>query len=211
MTTLKTRLRPYEIVLGLAMASLIIIPMAGYALGPLPLIHLLSVVTMPMACLMGGITLFWRQEDALLHRFNGLLMAGAAWGLASTLMYDVYRPLVKIIFGYAFDPYRVMPIFGHILTGLPTNHYLALITGWAYHLWIGILMGMIFGLVRPKGGALAGLIFVLIVQTIRLAAYPSILQASLEDPEFLANGVFGFGLWGVVLGIGLKKGGWRDA
>ena len=133
------------------------------------------------------------------------------WGLVATLVYDLYRLLIKLLLALPFDPYRVQPVFGHIITGLPASHSLALFLGWGYHLWMGILLGMMFALVRPRGGALAGLVFVMMIQVVRLAAYPSVLQASWEDQEFVANGIIGMGLWGVVLGTGLRTWRWRDA
>jgi FtsH-binding integral membrane protein len=184
---------------------------AGYAWGVMPLAYTVSVGAMPLGLLLAGVILWRRGLKHHLHRYGGLLRLGALWGLVATLAYDLYRPAVKLIFNLPFDPFRVQPIFGHILTGLSPSHPLALILGWGYHLWMGLLLGMIFALLRPRGGALAGLGFIMAIQVLRLAAYPSVLQASWEDPEFLANGVMGMGLWGLVLGAGLRRWGWRYA
>jgi len=172
---------------------------------------MVSVGAMPLGLLLAGVILWRRGLHQNLHRACGTLLMGVFWGLVATFAYDLYRLLVKLILALPFDPYRVQPIFGHIITGLPTSHPLALFLGWGYHLWMGILLGMLFTLMRPRGGALGGLVFITIIQVLRLAAYPSVLQASWEDPEFLANGVIGMGLWGVVVGTGLRYRGWRDA
>jgi hypothetical protein len=196
---------------GAVLAALVLAAAAGCAWGVMPLAYTLSVAAMPLGLLLAGVILWQRGLAQYLHRSCAVLFMGALWGLLATLLYDLYRPVVKLIMDLPFDPYRVQPIFGHIITGLSASHPLALALGWAYHLWMGILLGMMFALIRPRGGLLAGLGFVALIQALRLFAYPSVLQASWEDPEFLANGVIGMALWGAVLGAGLRHWGRRHA
>ncbi|MDD3579700.1 MAG: hypothetical protein PHW74_01620 [Desulfobacca sp.] len=204
-------LRVYERTFGAVLGLLTLAAAAGYAWGVIPLAYMVSVGAMPLGLLLAGFILWGRGLYQKLHYCCGVLLMGALWGLLATLAYDLYRPLVKHILSLPFDPYRVQPVFGHIITGLPASDPLALFLGWGYHLWMGILLGMMFAILRPRGGVLAGLLFIAAIQVVRLAAYPSVLQASWEDPEFLANGVIGMGLFGVVLGAGMRRWGWRDA
>lgn len=178
--------------------------------GTMPLNYALALGAMPAAVLLGVGFLQWRaardaQTAAFKSRFWNTLATGLVWGLAASLAYDLYKPLVKLVLGLQFDPYRAMPHFGHAMTGLPPSATGSLLAGWFYHYWIGMMLGMIFALLRPRGGALWAVLFVLVLQTVRLAVYPNVLRLSLEDPEFIANGIVGLALWGCVLGYGVKR------
>lgn len=189
--------------------------MAGAALimgtlGPMPVNYALALGAMPGAVLLAAGILRWRERGdpettGRARRFWGSLVSGLFWGLAASLVYDLYKPLVKLVLGLQFDPYRAMPHFGHAMTGLPPSSTGSLLAGWVYHFWIGMMLGMIFALLRPRGGILAAVVFVLLLQAVRLAVYPNVLRLSLEDPEFIANGVVGLALWGCVLGYGIKR------
>ena len=68
---------------------------------------------------------------------------------------------------------------------------------------------MMFALLRPRGGAVLGLVWALLLQGLMMVVYPSFLQARLEDPGFLWSGIVGHAFWGVVLGLGLRRWGPR--
>ncbi len=192
--------------LGALFAGLAAASAAGWAFLPAPAEYLLSVAAFPLGALAGGGLLRWRRGAEAVDLFSRRLGRGCVWGLAATLVYDAYRPLVKLALDMSYDPYRAQPVFGGILTGLPEASAAAQIVGWGYHLWIGCLIGMIFSLVWPRGGVVAGVAFTLGLQVARWLVYPEVFVAGLQDEEFLANAVFGYGLWGVVLGAGVK---WR--
>lgn len=200
-----TALERREQVFLLALFFLAAAALLGYCFGPVPLSYMITFATMPVACLATVLTLWRRGQLQPLHRFLGRLLRGALCGLAATLCYDVYRPVIKSLLGFQFVAFRVMPIFGNIITGLPSTAAGSLIVGWIYHLWIGVLLGMMLSLLRPRGGAFVGLLWATVIQTVRLAAYPIVLQASLQDPEFLATGVIGYALWGLLLGAALRR------
>ncbi len=176
---------------------------AAATLGPAPTIYALALAAFPLGVLAAGALLRRRGARASCEAWAARLLAGAAAGVTATLAYDGYRVGVRDILGIAFDPFRVQPVFGQILTGLPTTHPLTLVAGWGFHLWLGVLVGMVFAAVRPRGGALAGALFAVVLQLGRWAMYPNVFKAGLSDHEFLANGVFGQLFWGVVLGLAL--------
>jgi hypothetical protein len=160
---------------------------------------------LPTAALLAGLALLRRGRYRQLRRLADLLLRGGAWGLAATLLYDAVRPAIRLVFGYAYDPYRAMPIFGQLITG-QTDTPLALAAGWIYHFWNGISFGMIFALLRPRGGALAGLAWGVGLQVLMMITYPTLLRIRLEDPGFLVSGLVGHGVWGLALGAGLRRG-----
>lgn len=176
-----------------------------HTFGPVPLSFTVPFIVFPSSCLLVGAILIRRQLPERLHAFSSGLMRGAVWGLVATLFYDAVRPLITHALGLTFNPYRAMPIFGQLITGLSANDPLTLAAGWTYHFWNGITFGMMFALVRPRGGVIAGLIWAETLQALMMITYPSFLQARLDDPGFLATGLIGHGIWGIVLGTALKK------
>ncbi|WP_027185342.1 hypothetical protein [Desulfovibrio inopinatus] len=184
--------------------------------GPMPADYALTLGVMPGAVLLAATILHFRdsRDDVIImtkRRFWVSLVSGLVWGLTASLVYDLYKPLVILILGLQFDPYRAMPHFGHAMTGLPPSSYGSLLAGWFYHYWIGMMLGMIFALMRPQGGIPWAILFVLVLQAVRLAVYPNVLRLSLEDPEFIANGIVGLALWGGILGFGIKRWGTSHA
>ena len=199
------RLTPREVVFGVLLAAASGLAILAHTVGPVPLSFAAPFVVLPTASVLVGILLMRRRLYPRLHVFAGNLMAGAKWGFVATLFYDAIRALLKLAFGFSFNPYRAMPIFGNLITGLPAEHGLAVATGWLYHFWNGVSFGMMFALVRPVGGPLAGFVWAMVLQGLMMAVYPAFLQARLSDVGFLATGLVGHGMWGVVLGGGVRK------
>lgn len=198
------RLLPHEAAFGVLLAGTSGAAILAYAFGPVPMSFTAPFVVLPTMALLLGLILLRRRLYRRLHLFADCLVLGGKWGLLATLAYDAVRPLLRLTFGFTFDPYRAMPMFGHFITGLPPTAPLALAIGWVYHFWNGISFGMMFGLLRPRGGPIAGLIWAMILQGFMIAAYPGILEAQPGDPGFLTMGLVGHGLWGLVLGAGLR-------
>lgn len=144
-----------------------------------------------------------RQDRARV--FADRLIAGAIFGLIATLAYDAVRPLLVEAFQLDFNPYRAHPIFGSLITGRPKSDGLAQAVGWAYHFWNGVSFGMMFALVRPRGGPVAGLIWAETLQMFMMALYPQFLAIRLDTPGFLLTGLIGHGLYGLVLGATLAR------
>jgi hypothetical protein len=162
-------------------------------------------VALPAAAALVTIVLLRRRLHARLHLFVQCLMRGAAWGFVATLCYDVVRPLVTTLFHFGFDPYLAIGVFGHYITGLPTGDPRALAAGWIYHFWNGTSFGMIFALVRPRGGPVAGLIWGVGLQLLMMITYPQIFAIRLSTPGFVPTGLIGHAVWGLVLGAGLRS------
>lgn len=182
-----------------------------HAFGPVPLSFTAPFVVLPASLLLVGAILIRRRQFERVDALRTRLVRGAGWGLIATLAYDVVRPLIKVLVGYAYDPYRAMPIFGSLITGLPGTDPLAIAAGWLYHFWNGITFGVIFALVRPRGGVPAGIAWAMALQVLMMLAYPTLLKARLDDPGFLMLGLVGHTVWGIVLGAGLRRMAGRDA
>jgi len=192
-------------VMSVLMFAALIAAALGLASGRTPSEYLISIGALPLGAGIAATILSGRGRGDLISAWAVRLFAGAAAGLAATLTYDGYRVGVRDVLGIAFDPFRVQPVFGQILTGLPTTHPIALTAGWSYHIWTGLILGMIFAALRPRGslisGAAYGAGFAVIVQLGRWLMYPDVLMAGTSDKEFFANGVVGQLVWGAVLGL----------
>ncbi|MFN8532893.1 MAG: hypothetical protein U0556_05050 [Dehalococcoidia bacterium] len=166
-------------------------------------------VVFPTAPILCGVLLVRSRLYGRLQILADRIWAGALGGLIATLVYDAVRPPLVTAFGLTFNPYRAMPFFGSLMTGLETTEPLAIGLGWAYHFWNGISFGMMFALLRPQGGVIAGIVWALFLQGMMMLVYPSFLQVRLSDPGFLLSGIVGHGFWGAVLGYGIKRWGPR--
>ena len=194
-----------EVVLGVGMAATGGAAVLAHTFGPVPLSFAVPFVVLPSASILVGAMLTRQRRFARLHRFSELVTRGAVVGLGATLLYDAIRPLLVAALGLAFDPYRAIPIFGTLITGLPATDPLTLAAGWIYHYWNGISFGMMFALLRPAGGIGWGVAWALALQLLMMLAYPTLLKARLDDPGFLASGLIGHSLWGIVVGAGIRE------
>ncbi len=190
-----------EALLGLALACTSGAGLIAATFLAIPLSFTAPFIVLPTAAVLAGIGLAGRGEHARLHAFARLILVGALAGLLGTLVYDVSRPLLRALFGFTFDPFRAIHIFGQLITGRPAGDVWSDAAGWTYHVWNGVSFGMMFALIRPKGGWLYGLVWAEFLQALMMAVYPAFLKARLDDPGFLTLGLVGHGLYGIVLGI----------
>ena len=193
-----------QIIIGLLLASTSGVAITLWGLEKIPMSFTVSFVVLPSIILLVSFILYY-ENDERFHRFINLIIQGGKWGLIATLFYDAIRPLLKLIFRFDFNPYRAMPIFGELITGLPQNNHWAILAGWTYHFWNGISFGMMFALLFPKGGILKGFLWSMLLQGLMMWVYPHFLAVRLADPGFLMTGLVGHGLWGMVLGYGIKR------
>jgi len=193
-----------QIIVGLLLTSTSGIAITLWGLGKIPMSFTVSFVVLPSVIVLVAIYLFYKEKPRF-EFFNNMIIQGGKWGLIATLFYDAIRPLLKLIFRFDFNPYRAMPIFGGLITGLEETAPLSIFAGWTYHFWNGISFGMMFALLAPKGGKLKGYIWSMILQGLMMWVYPKFLAVRLEDPGFLMTGLVGHGLWGIVLGYGIKR------
>jgi hypothetical protein len=162
-------------------------------------------LVMPTVFFFLFVILYRRRLHSRFHVVAHLILVGAIGGFAGTIVYDISRPIVKLILGFSFNPFGAMPLFGSLMTGKPPESVVAIIAGWIYHFWNGISFGMMFALIRPVGGKISGLLWGLGLQTLMFITYPHLLKVRLDDPGFVAMGLIGHALWGLVLGYCVKK------
>lgn len=211
MSEVRSRTQPVE-TLGLREVWVFVI-MAGasgaavmaHAFFPVQMRYSVPFLVLPMGVVL-LMTLRHRASDlAGVRLISGRVMAGARWGLVATVVYDIVRPPLGLLFSDAFLPYRAMPVFGDLITGRGTDDLLAQSVGWVYHFWNGVGFGIMFALVAPRAGRWWGMGWGLLLQFLMMATYPSLLGARLDDAGFLVTGIIGHALWGYTLGRGLES------
>lgn len=202
----RSRAEPRDIVVLVALAGASGAGVVAHAFGWMSLRYSSLFVVVPSLIVLVSIVFLRRGHADRVRILGDRVLYGAMWGLIATLVYDVVRPLIVAVAGFHFNPYKAMPIFGSLITGRPRDDALAIAVGWMYHFWNGIGFGVMFALVRPHGGWLAGLIWGIGLQLFMMAVYPEFLDARLDDLGFMVTGMLGHALWGVTLGWGLS---WR--
>ncbi len=196
-----------DVALAIALASTSGAAILAQTFTATPMVLTVPFLVMPSSILLAAIILLRRRLYQRFRTVANLVRLGAGIGLMATLAYDVIRPLVQHVFGFKYAPFGAMPIFGHLITGLPSTSVIAITSGWIYHFWNGASFGMMFALLLPKGGWLVGLLWGLGLECLMLVTYPHLLRVRLDDPGFLATSLIGHSLWGVILGFSVSK--WR--
>lgn len=163
------------------------------------------LIVIPSTLLIGGLIFASLRKYPELDRFAARVLSGIVCGLLATVAYDLVRPVIVAVFQFHTNPYKAMPLFGSRITGRPTDDGFAVAVGWLYHFWNGISFGVMFALVRPRGGAIAGLIWGVGLQIFTILVYPSFLDARLDNVGFMVTGLLGHAVWGLVLGASLKR------
>lgn len=193
------------IVLGVILAGLSGAALMAETFGPVPMRVSVPLVVLPGTLLLTGMVFASTRRFRELERFADRAIDGAKWGLAATVAYDIIRPLLMVIFRYHFNPYRAMPVFGSLITEQPKTAAVAITIGWIYHFWNGLSFGVMFALIRPRGGPVAGWIWAMALQGFMMWAYPTLLKLRLDNPGFLMAGLVGHSVWGVTLGASLRR------
>ena len=200
MSTLTIR----EAILAIALASTSGAAILAHTFAALPMAFTVPFIVIPSVFLLLGAMLAGRGRIAQLHLLAALLTVGTAAGTVATVAYDLIRLVLRWALGFSFNPFGAIPIFGQLMTGLSPAHPIALAAGIGYHFWNGISFGMMFALVKPRGGALPGVVWGLGLAALMLVTYTYLLHINPEDPGFLTADFVGHGVWGVVLGVAVR-------
>jgi uncharacterized membrane protein (DUF485 family) len=204
-STGQSALTTLETTVAVVLASTSGAAVLAHTFGPLPMSLTVPFIVMPSVAILGSTILLARGMTARFHRTASLLMLGMWTGFLATVAYDVSRLALRAIFDFRFNPFGAIPIFGELMTGLARPHPFVQIAGWSYHFWNGISFGMMFAVLRPKGGVIAGIVWGLGLAILMLVTYPHLLNVSPDDPGFLAADLIGHTTWGLVLGWGVRK------
>ena len=200
------RLGALEIAAGVGLAATSGSALLAHTFAAIPLSFTVTFVSLPATLLLGAVVLLRWRLHARLRFLASCVARGAGWGLVGTLGYDVVRPLIVWAFGFPFTPFAAIPAFGHFMTGRPVDDPIALTAGWAYHFWNGVSFGVMLAIAWPRAGWLPGVLWGCGLQVLMNLTYPQMLGLRLNTPGFLFTGFVGHGVWGLVLGHGLRHG-----
>jgi len=177
----------------------------AHTFAQLPMLFTVPFVVLPSCILIGFAILLKQKLWVRLRLMASILAVGGCAGALATVVYDIVRPMLRAMFGFAFNPFGAIPVFGHLMTGLDPSQPLALAAGWTYHFWNGISFGMLFALIRPRGGIVGGTIWGLGLAVLMLLTYPTLLHVDAHNPGFLWTDFVGHAVWGITLGFVIQK------
>ena len=184
--------------LAFAGASVSLVALLLHAAGWLPLYFAVDLLGAPSLMLLAVLGVFANRvrEEIFFSR----LATGAWAGLAATGAYDLIRLAIRESGLIHFDPFLSHPIFGRLITNAPETTTMAIVVGWAYHLWNGLGLGLMYVLVAGPAPWYFALAWALVLEIAWLATLPSVLHLSVSA-AFVTVGFVGHGAYGVVLGL----------
>jgi hypothetical protein len=199
------RLSPRETLLGFGLAGTSGAALLAYAFAGLPMTFTVTFVVVPATLALFGAMFLRERLYPGLHELADRALRGGFWGLIGTFAYDLVRPLIVGAFRFPFSPFAAIPAYGAFMTGQPVEHPASIAAGWLYHFWNGISFGMLFAVVRPRGGPLLGCLWGFGLQLLLTAMYTQLqLAVRWSTPGFMFTGFVGHAFWGAMLGAGLK-------
>lgn len=203
-------LRPVEIVLGLFLLSLSGAGVLVHTFGPVPMDLTAPFVVLPAGWLVAAAILLRRRLPEKFHAFTTTLTRGLVWGLLATFGYDAIRPPLVNIAQFDYDPFKAIRIFGELITGGTRGEFWTEFAGWSYHFWNGMSFAMMYALIFPRGGWFTALLWGETLQMMLMYTYHDLIGLKPFDSGVLVTGLVGHGMWGLILGIGLRYSWDRD-
>jgi hypothetical protein len=181
----------------------LLLPFAG---GVGLVMHILVDVSLPLAiavlAVLGATGWWWlrrRMAPAASRLLHQQALAGLRIGVLATVAYDIVRYGIVAAFSLSFEPFHVMPIFGHLLIGTNAPESLAWIVGFAYHLSNGIGFAIAYVLLFRRPHPVTGMLWGLGLELAMATLYPAWLRITAMQ-EFLTVSMIGHVTYGFVLG-----------
>lgn len=163
-------------------------------------------ISLPIAIL--AIFLLWLitaafalQRNLVISRVHiiSMLIRMIIIAALSTVGYDLTRFAVASVAEASFQPFHVIPIFGHLLTNADITSPFAWAAGWAYHLGNGIAFGIAYLILFPSPGVRTGIAWALGLEAAMASIYPLWLPINSFE-EFLTISMIGHLVYGLMLG-----------
>jgi hypothetical protein len=189
-------------VVGFLCASASLVSLVLHAAGFLPLSLLLNVLGAPALVLLLITGARARRIDA--HVFLNRLVAGVGAGIAATAVYDVAR-LAMVRSGlFDYNPFISHGIFGHLITGRPTDDPVALAAGWAYHLWNGVGIAVMYTLIAGRAHAKYAVGWAMAMEAAWLVTVPSVINVK-PHVQLVVVSIIGHLAYGAALGWAARR------
>lgn len=201
-------MNPSELVGRRWRLPLLLLPFAG---GAGLVMHILVDFSLPLAVAtlvtIGALLWLWFSRSmpaAVRQRVRRHVQMGLGIGLLATAAYDAVRYGVVALWSFSFEPFHVIPIFGHLFVGAAAPEALAWVAGLAYHVGNGTGFGVAYVLLFRRPGALTGVVWGLGLELAMALLYPSWLRLTALG-EFLTASMIGHVTYGCVLGLAARR------
>lgn len=161
-----------------------------------------SFLALPAMVAIVGITVWARRsrQDLLYNRLT-VGTVGAVYGLIG---YDLSRWLAQTLLPLHFDAFAAFPLFGHLMTGRPTDDGVAIAAGWAYHVTNGWTFGIIYALLAGPARWWWGLVWGATLEAAMMIVYPSLIHPK-SISSFVIVSVIGHAVFGALVGITAER------
>ena len=203
-------LKTVEVLLGMLLMALSGIGVLVHTFGPVPMDLSAPFIVLPVGWLVAAAIMLRRRLPERFHAFTTTLLRGMVWGLLATFGYDAIRPPLVNIAGFDYDPFKAVHIFGELITGGTRGDFWPEFSGWSYHFWNGMAFAMMYAILFPRGGWLTALVWGEILQMMLMYTYQDLIGLKPFDTGVLVTGLVGHGMWGLILGIGMRYSWDRD-
>jgi hypothetical protein len=203
-------LTPIEVLLAIFLVSLSGVGVLVHTFGPVPMDLTAPFVVLPAGWLLAGAIMLRRRLPERFHTFTKMLPRGMVWGLLATFGYDAIRPPLVSIAQFDYDPFKAIYIFGELITGGVRGEFWSDLAGWSYHFWNGMSFAMMYAILFPRGGWFTALLWGEVLQMILIYTYQDLINLKPFDTGVLVTGLVGHGVWGLILGIGMRYSWDRD-
>jgi hypothetical protein len=187
---------------------LLLLPFAG-GLGLV--MHALADMSLSLAVaalvLIGTLIWLWFSRRApadARQRVQRRCRMGLVIGLLATVAYDAVRYGAVALWSFSFEPFHVIPIFGHLFVGAAASEALAWVAGLIYHVGNGTGFGIAYVLLFRRPGPLTGVAWGLGLELAMALLYPSWLRLTALG-EFLTASMIGHLTYGCVLGLAARR------
>lgn len=167
-----------------------------HAVGWIRMPYTVSFVTLPGLILLSCLTVWsGRTQHALL---SNRLRTGMVAGALGLVAYDGMRAVVQLL-PLNFDAFFSMPAFGTLMTGHPPDSFIAIASGWAYHITNGWTFAVIYALLAGPARWWWGLAWGFTLELAMIVVYPALFRPS-SLHGFLVVSVVGHAAFGTVVG-----------
>jgi hypothetical protein len=187
---------------GALLALTSLAALVAHVLGMLPMVFFLTFFGVPSVLLLFAMAALARMIDARV--LLNSLAVGFAGGLIGTIVYDLFRYLVRLTHIFSYDGFTAIYIFGSWISGRPPASAEAAWAGWIYHFWNGLSFGVFYALTFGRRPWLFGVAYGVMMELCMLGLFPLFIIVS-SKVDFVVISLIGHLLYGAGLGLVVQR------
>jgi hypothetical protein len=132
-------------------------------------------------------------------------VVGVVSGTLATASYDLSKFALSQWDPSPYNPFEAIHLFGVLLVGVSTTHFVINAAGTVFHLVNGISFGLALCLLIPRPGVITGIAWGLFLALLQITLYPGWLPLGFYQ-EFKTISGISHVVYGIVLGYSCRYG-----